>query len=77
MALQNDHLWLLTSHTKKRQPDIMCFLRDIHSISYEAVMPKIKLKLSLIKPLEVNPSFQELTENMLNTTMKTKPAQFR
>lgn len=55
----------------------MCFLRDIHSISYEAVMPKIKLKLSLIKPLEVNPSFQELTENMLNTTMKTKPAQFR
>lgn len=39
-------------------------VREVHNVSYEAVMPK-NLYLNLRKPLEVSPSLQEMrgTEN--------------
>lgn len=39
MDVDNDHQWLLTSE-KSRQPDILCFLVEIHTTTHEIFLTK-------------------------------------
>lgn len=58
MYLAREHQWLQTTQ-KERQPDIMFFLMDKHTIISESIMPK-NLNLILIKLLDPTINFGEI-----------------
>lgn len=55
----NDHQHLLTSQREK-QAGTICFLTKVHNIAYEVFLPKIKMNLSLIKPLDLSTDLQKI-----------------